>query len=212
MVSALALLYATELRAAPEANPAEAFVQENVDRGYEILNSTTLTPEQRRAQFREFMLSLTDPRRIGMFTLGRYVNGASKEDIEAFLNAFTDYAIAVYESRLSLYKGQTLRVTGSVERAADDVVVNAELVNPQAPTAQPYRAAFRVRRTSDGRPIVTDMQVEGIWLALSQRSDFTGFLQQHGGRVSDLTADLQRQTRTLRNSTNAALAGSPSKS
>jgi ABC-type transporter MlaC component len=55
-----------------------------------------------------------------------------------------------------------------------------------------------VRKTSDGRPIVTDIQVEGVWLALSQRSDFNGFLQQHGGRIPDLTADLKRQAQVLR--------------
>jgi ABC-type transporter MlaC component len=64
-----------------------------------------------------------------------------------------------------------------------------------------------VRKTSDGRPIVTDIQVEGVWLALSQRSDFTGFLQQHGGRLSDLTSDLQRQTQVLRNASRAPNGG-----
>jgi phospholipid transport system substrate-binding protein len=204
IVVAAALLGVAQAYAAPAANPAEAFVQENVDRGYEILNSTTLSDEQRRTQFRDFMLSLTDSRRIGLFTLGPYANRASKEEVEAFIAAFSEYAVAVYESRLSKYKGQTLRVTNSVQRAADDVVVNAEVVDRAAPNAQPYKAAFRVRKTSDGRPIVTDMQVEGIWLALSQRSDFTGFLQQRGGRVPDLTADLERQTRMLRNAPNGA--------
>lgn len=199
IVSAIAMLSASELRAAPADNPAEAFVQTNVEKGYTILNSTTLADEQRRAQFRDFILSLTDARRIGMFTLGQYANSASKEDIESFIKAFSEYAVAIYESRLSKYKGQTLKVTGSAQRAADDVVVNTDVVNPGAPNAQPLKAAFRVRKTSDGRPIVTDIQVEGVWLALSQRSDFTGFLQQHGGRLPDLTTDLLRQTQLLRN-------------
>lgn len=203
VVAVIAMLSASELRAAPADNPAEAFVQENIEKGYAILNSTTLSDEQRRAQFRDFMLSLTDARRIGMFTLGQYANGASKEDIEAFIDAFSDYAVAVYETRLSKYKGQTLKVTGSVQRAADDVVVSTDVVNPGAPNAQPLKAAFRVRKTSDGRPIVTDIQVEGVWLALSQRSDFTGFLQQHGGRLPALTTDLQRQTQLLRNAARA---------
>lgn len=203
IVAAIAMLSTSELRAAPAANPAEAFVQENIEKGYAVLNSTTLSDEQRRAQFRDFMLSLTDARRIGMFTLGQYANSASKEDIEAFINAFSEYAVAVYESRLSKYKGQTLKVTGSVQRAADDVVVNTDVVNPGTPNAQPLKAAFRVRKTSDGRSIVTDIQVEGVWLALSQRSDFTGFLQQHGGRLPDLTTDLQRQTQLLRNAARA---------
>lgn len=199
LIAALVMLSAGESKAGAAANPAEAFVQQNIEKGYSILNSTTLSDEQRREQFRDFMLSLTDARRIGMFTLGPYANRASKEDIDSFIDAFSDYAVVVYESRLSKYKGQTLRVTGSVQRAADDVVVNSDVVNPATPNAQPLRAAFRVRKTSDGRPIVTDIQVEGVWLALSQRSDFTGFLQQHGGRVPDLTTDLKRQTEVLRN-------------
>jgi phospholipid transport system substrate-binding protein len=204
LVVAVALLSSGEARSAPAANPAEAYVQENVEKGYVILNSTTLSDEQRRSQFRDFMLALTDARRIGMFTLGPYANSASKEEVEAFINAFSEYAVAIYESRLSKYKGQTVRVTGSVQRAADDIVVNSEVFDPAAPPNAPrLKAAFRVRKTSDGRPIVTDMQVEGIWLALSQRSDFTGFLQQHGGRVPDLTSDLQRQTQMLRNAARA---------
>ena len=204
LVAAIAMLSATGLRAAPAANPAESFVQENIDKGYTILNSTTLSDEQRRAQFRDFMLSLTDARRIGMFTLGQYANGASKDDVEAFIKAFSEYAVAVYESRLSKYKGQSLKVTGSAQRAADDVVVNTDVVSPGAGNAQPLKAAFRVRKTSDGRPIVTDIQVEGVWLALSQRSDFTGFLQQHGGRLPELTTDIQRQTQLLRNASRTA--------
>ena len=60
------------------------------------------------------------------------------------------------------------------------------------------RVGFRVRKTSDGRSIITDMQVEGIWLALSERSDFTGFLQQHGGSVAALTDHLRAQADQVR--------------
>ncbi len=184
---------------AQAGNPAEAFVQQNVDRGYQILNNSALSGAQRRDQFRDFLLTLTDLHRIGMFTLGQYANGASPADLQAFDKAFTDYAVAVYESRLGKYTGQTLKVTGSVPRAADDVVVNAVVVNPQAaPGQQPIRAAFRVRKTADGRPIITDLEVEGIWLALSERSDFNGFLQQHGGSVSALADHLRTQADQVR--------------
>lgn len=192
--------FAGQSAQAASANPAEAFVQQNVDRGYMILNSQSLSQEQRRAQFREFMLSLTDPRRIGMFALGQYANSASKDQIEDFVVAFTDYAVATYETRLSKYKGQTLKVTGSLARAPDDVVVNADVVSPGNGNAQPIKVGFRVRKTADGRPIVTDIQVEGVWLALSERSDFTGYLQQHGGNVASLTQLLKTQTQQMRNS------------
>jgi phospholipid transport system substrate-binding protein len=180
------------------ATPAEGFVQQNIDKGYTILNSASLPADQRHLQFRNFMLGITDTNRIALFTLGQYANGASKADLDAFKNAFTDYAVAAYESLLSNYKGVTLKVTGSTERAADDIVVNADLVNPNATNnAQPIKAGFRLRKTADGRLIVTDMQVEGIWLALLQRSDFTGFLQQHRGSIAALTDQLPQRVQGM---------------
>jgi ABC-type transporter MlaC component len=180
---------------AAAVNPAESFVQQNIDRGYAIQNDTSLSDEQRHIQFRDFMLSLTDAHRIGMFTLGAYANSVSKEELEAFIAVFSDYTVGfVHDFVFAQTRAQTPKVTGSVEHAADDVVVHCDIVNASSPNARPIKAAFRVRKAADGRPIVTDIQVEGIWLALLQRSDFAGFLQQHGGRVSDLTSDLLRHT------------------
>ncbi len=182
-----------------QGNPAEAFVQQNVTRGYEILNNRSLSGEQRREQFKNFLLNLTDLPRIGTFTLGQYARGASPADMQAFQRAFQDYAVAVYESRLGKYSGQTLKVTGSQARAPDDIIVNAIVVDSHATNGQqPIQVAFRVRKTSDGRPIITDMEVEGIWLALSERSDFTGFLQQHGGSIAALTDHLRTQADQVR--------------
>lgn len=201
-ILAFAVLAAVATSAQPalaQSNPAEAFVQQNVDRGYQILNNQGLSNEQRREQFRSFLLNLTDLHRIGLFTLGQYANTASPADLDAFNKAFEEYAVSTYEARLGKYNGQTLKVTGSQVRAPDDVIVNG-IVTPAGGGAsqQPIHVAFRVRKTPDGRPTITDMQVEGIWLALSERSDFTGFLQQHGGSVSQLADHLRAQADQVR--------------
>jgi len=189
----LPIVWPRTARAAP-ATPAEAFVQENVDRAFAILNNAAVPEDQRYLQFRELMLSLMDARRIGMFTLGPYANRASQTDIESFIAAFSDYTIRfIYGAGFAQTEGNAPKVTGSTQRASDDVVVNCEV---EGPNAQPIKVAFRVRRSTDGRPIVTDLQVEGVWLALLQRSDFSAFLQQNGGRIADLTADLQRLARS----------------
>jgi len=187
----VAVLAAPIAKASPEA---EAFVQQNVEVGYGILNNEALPQAERRAQFRDFMISLTDSNRIGTFTLGQYARSGTPEQVRDFLDAFTDYAVAVYESRLGEYRGQTLQVTGSVDRAADDSVVEAIVVGPNSSAAMPIRVGFRVRKDANGNPIVIDMQIEGVWLAINQRSDFTAFLQQNGGNVSALAEHLRRQT------------------
>jgi len=178
------------------ANSAEAFVQQNIDKGYSILNAK-LSESDRSRQFRTFLAGFMDARRIGMFTLGQYANTASKADSDAFVAAFTDYTAAVYERRLNKYKDQILKVTGSSARAADDVVVNCEATDPAHPSNSPYKVAVRIRKAPDGRFILIDLNVEGVWQSISQRTDFTAFLQQHGGNIQELTNHLKRQTHQL---------------
>jgi ABC-type transporter MlaC component len=178
--------------------PAEGFVQQNVDKGYTILNDSSLAAGERHLQFRNFMLGLTDTNRIALFTLGQYANGASRTELGAFESEFADFEFTTYESLLSKFKGLTLKVTGSTELAEDDIVVNVDVVRFNSTnSAQPIKAAFRLRKAADGRLIVADIQVEGIWLSLVQRSDFTGFLQQHGGSIAALTDQLPDRVRSM---------------
>ncbi len=183
--------------AAAAGTAPEKYVQESIDRGYAILRDTKVTEPQRQEKFREFAHSIMDAQRIGLFTLGRFTNGASKADIDAFVLAFADFTAAVYETRLMKYKDYTLSVTGSQARAEDDVIVNCSATDPKNPDKPPFKVAFRIRKTSDGKFTVTDMNIEGIWQTLTHRADFTSFLQQRGGRISDLVNDLKRQTQTL---------------
>ena len=173
-------------------------MQQNIDKGYAILNDSSLPADQRHLQFRNFMLGLTDTNRIALFTLGQYAKGASKAELDAFESEFSEFELTTYESLLSKFKGLTLKVTGSTELADDDIVINVDVVRSNSTTsAQPVKAAFRLRKATDGRLSVADIQVEGIWLSLLQRSDFTGFLQQHGGSIAALTGQLPNKVRNM---------------
>jgi len=170
----------------------EKFIRESINLGYEILNSTTISSEERSVQFRSYMLSLTDTKRIALFTLGQYANQASSREMHAFVEAYTEYALARYEMSLLSFREQTLTVVGSVDLSHDDCVVRTDLSNPSIPNAPAIKAAFRVRANASGDPIIIDMQVEGVWLAISQRADFTSYLQQHAGNVTELTKFLEQ--------------------
>jgi phospholipid transport system substrate-binding protein len=183
---------------AAAAESLQSFVQQNVDQGYALLNNDSLSDAQRNAQFRGLMLSLMDTQRVGRFTLGPYANSASQADLAEFQKAFADYAVAVYQSRIALYKGAKIRVTGTNQLAPDDAVVNAELTGPSLPNPKdPIRVGFRIRSAADGHHVITDMEVEGVWVALWERADFTSFLQQHGGSVTALTEHLRSQTQQI---------------
>jgi phospholipid transport system substrate-binding protein len=192
----LSLLGGLPARAA--GNVAEAFVDDNIHKGLDILNNKSLSTEQRRVQFEGFLLGLTDMKRIADFTLGQYRRGASPADLAAFDAAFQNYAVAVYQSYFAKYAGQTMKVTGSQARAADDFIVSTALIDPNDHSGQaPLEVDFRVR-TDTGKPVVTDFSVEGIWLALEERDQFTSFLGQNSGNIASLDShlnDLAKQYR-----------------
>jgi phospholipid transport system substrate-binding protein len=177
--------------AASAPPPAEAWVQDNVQIGLALLNNHTESTEQKRAQFEHFIIGLTDMKRIANFTLGQYKRTASQQDQDAFAAAFQNYAVAVYQSYFSKYSGQTLKVTGSQQRAPGDTIVTTQMIDPNDKSGQqPLEVDFRVL-SDGGHFVVIDFSVAGIWLALEERDQFSSFLGQNNGNIGTLISHLR---------------------
>ena len=174
--------------AAATPNVAESFVDENIHKGLEILRDKRLSTVQRRDQFEGLLLTLVDVRRIALFTLGQYRRSAPPDDVEAFVNAFKNYAAAAYQSYFAKYTDQTLKVIGSTQRSPTDFIVQTNLVDPGS-SQPPAEVDFRVR-TDTGKPVLVDVAYQGIWLSLEQRDQFVAFLGQNNGNVRTLIAHL----------------------
>ena len=179
--------------AAPAAasTPAEDLVANNIHKGFDILNDTHLTQDQRRAAFEDFLIGVTDLKRVSIFTLGPYGEKATQADRDAFATAFQHYAVAVYQSYFQRYAGQTLKVTGSRANAPADDIVTTQMIDPQDQGGKPLEVDFRVR-SDTGTPVIVDFSVAGIWLAPAERDQFVAFLGRDGGNVEALIAYLDQ--------------------
>ena len=186
---ALTILFAPIARA---ASSAEEFVSGNIRAGFEILNDQGASPAERRQRFAAFLLGLTDVKRVALFLLGRYGATAAPADLDAYVAAYQDYVTALYQSYFARYAGQSLHVTASRERAPGDFIVTTNMVG--ANTA-PMEIDFRVR-TDGAKPVLVDLGVAGVWLALAQRDEFLAVLAQNNGDIKALSAHLRAaQTR-----------------
>jgi ABC-type transporter MlaC component len=165
----------------------EAFIQQRFDKGYTILNSTSLSETERRDQFRAFLLQLAASRRIALFALGPYASGANPSELNAFVEAFTNYTVALYEKGLRRYEGQALKVTGSTDRAADDSTVQADIIGPNQSNAQAVNVAFRVRPNEIGNLAITDIVIGGLSLATIARVEIGALMLQSNGSISELS-------------------------
>jgi phospholipid transport system substrate-binding protein len=172
-------------------NAAEDFINGNIQAGFDILNDRGASPAQRRERFASFLLGLTDVKRVAVFLLGRYATGAQQSDLDTYVAAYQDYVLTLYQSYFALYAGQSLRVLASRERAPNDFVVTANVTGPNSTAME---IDFRVR-TDGAKPVLVDLGVAGVWLALAQRDQFLAVLAQNNGDIKALTAHL-RATQT----------------
>ena len=195
LFAALFVVLAPSARA---ANPEESFVQQNIDKGYAILNDSSLPSQERAAKFRTLLQSIMDSKRVALFTLGVYARSASPAQIEDFSNSLSEFVAAVMQHDIAGNPGQTLTVTGSVVRGPDDVIVNAKLTGSARANGAPIDMGFRIRRDDNGANTVVDLQVQGVSMALAQRSDFTAWLQQHHGNLPALTAEIASRAKQFR--------------
>jgi phospholipid transport system substrate-binding protein len=169
------------------ADAAEDFVNGNIQAGFDILNDRGASPAQRRERFASFLLALTDVKRVALFLLGRYAAGATQADLDAYVAAYQDYVLTLYQSYFTLYAGQSLRVMSSRERAPGDFVVTTNMVGANS---TPMEIDFRVR-TDGPAPVLVDLGVAGVWLGLAQRDQFLAVLAQNNGDIKALTASLR---------------------
>ncbi len=173
-------------------NPAETFVEECIQKGSAILDDKSLGTSERDRVFRDFVLSITDMKRVALFTLGSYAKDAPEADVARFVAAFTELDIVLYRNGFTSY-GHSIKITGSTARAEDDVIVNAEAPDSGG-KMEPTKLAFRVRKDANGRDIILDVEVSGTWLAIAQSQDFASYLQVSGGDVAKLSHELKTHT------------------
>jgi phospholipid transport system substrate-binding protein len=193
----LAIGIAGLARPAQAAPPAEQFISENVQKGLTILNNKQISKEQRRAEFRDFLLGLTDIKSIADYTLGQYRRTASPEALADYEGAFKEYALAVYQGYFSKYTGQSLQVTGSYPLGSDETVVKTVMVDPKQSSSKPLAVNFRVLDRG-GHMLVADFSVEGVWIRELERNDFTSFLGQNNGNIGLLTQNLKNKAQLNR--------------
>jgi len=127
---------------------------------------------------------------IARFVLGRYWKTATPEQQDEFTKLFEDYIALVYSSQLSAYSGETLKVIGS-RADPEGAVVASEIIRPSG--APPVKVEWHLS-DQHGAYKIRDVAVDGISMAVTQRSEFASVIQRNGGQVQGLIAMLREKT------------------
>jgi phospholipid transport system substrate-binding protein len=180
--------FAPAIPAAAAADPA-AMISNLGSRALEVLGKGA-TQSQRVERFRELLREDFDVPGIARFVLGRYWNVATEEQRAEYVKLFEDYVAMAYATRLAEYTGETFKVTGS-RPEAEGAIVSSQIVRPAG--AAPVKVDWRLTGR-DGKYKISDVSVDGISMAVTQRSEFASVIQHNGGQVQGLITMLRQKT------------------
>jgi phospholipid transport system substrate-binding protein len=175
-------------RPAAAADPA-AVITSLGNEALKVLGNN-VEPRQRVMRFRQLFSEDFDVPGIARFVLGRYWRLATPAQQQEFIRLFTNYIALAYSNRLAEYSGETLRVTGS-RPAPDGSLVSSEIIRANG---QPPAKVDWVLTQEGGAYRISDVVVEGVSMAVTQRSEFAAVIQRNGGQVQGLITALQQKT------------------
>jgi len=171
---------------------AEQYVQVQAQHVLQVLSDNSMSTADKIRTFRGVVDQIADVPRITQFVLGKYARIATPAQRQQFNALFRTYAQDVYETRLNEYHGETIKVVGSIVRNPGDVIVNSTVAGGKLD--KPEHVGWRVMNAGAGWKIV-DVEVSGVWLAITQQQDFVSTIDNAHGDVGVLIAQLQNDVK-----------------
>jgi phospholipid transport system substrate-binding protein len=166
--------------------PAD-FISALGNQGLAVIRSNAAI-DQKAAYFHQMLRQDFDLARISRFGLGPYWRAASEREQQEFTRLLEDHLVRFYGRRFAEYGGESLRVTGS-RADPDGVIVSSQVIRPQGlPIAVDWRLGL-----NDGHYKIADVIVDGVSMALTQRSEFAAMIQRNGGQVAGLLAAMRAE-------------------
>lgn len=171
------------------------FVQDLADRAITTLTADGQTAETRRVQFRDLFREGFAIKGIARYVLGSGWSSASNADRAEYLTLFEDVIVTTWADRFSDYSGQKFTIENTVDAssagAAEHVAIIRSIffTDPQTPIQIDWRVASRGDIFK-----ITDVVVEGVSMANTQRDEFSSVIASNSGEISALL-DILRNKR-----------------
>jgi phospholipid transport system substrate-binding protein len=165
------------------ASDPTGFIADLGSRAISALTSR-LSDTDRESQFRALFNEGFDVPEISRFVLGPNWRTATEAQRQEFTKLFEAYLVHAYSVRFSGYAGQQLKV-GSARPEGDNAsLVQSQIALPNG-SQPPVKVVWRVSGSNNNYKI-TDVMVEGVSMAVTQRQEFASVIQRGGGQIDPL--------------------------
>ena len=136
----------------------------------------------KKKQFREMLNTYADIPTIAVFSLGKYARRLNDEDRETYYGLVVDYISHIFALHADGFGGEKVSILGSSKRSEREMLVSSKV---RFSNGRSLPVAWRVLKSAKGYKVF-DVSVNGIWLAIQQRSEFTSVIQRNNGSIKAL--------------------------
>ena len=173
-----------------ESDPG-SYVMEMTTNAINTLTNKSISQNEKESQFGKLFDKNFDVPSISRFVLGKYWKQASLDQKKNFIKAFRNYVVKTYSSRFNEYSGEKLKLVNyENEKNPKIFLVHTILERQDAPV---IKVDWRIGKKKD-RFVILDIIIEGISLAITQRSEFVSVIDQNEGNIDQLISLLKERT------------------
>jgi len=173
-----------------ESDPG-SYVMEMTTNAINTLTNKSISQNEKESQFGKLFDKNFDVPSISRFVLGKYWKQASLDQKKKFIKAFRNYVVKTYSSRFNEYSGEKLKLVNyENEKNPKIFLVHTILERQDAPV---IKVDWRIGKKKD-RFVILDIIIEGISLAITQRSEFVSVIDQNEGNIDKLISILKEKT------------------
>ena len=167
---------------------ADVFIQSTVNRAAQTLGAG-LTKEERMDELKKIALDTVDIRGIGLYSLGVHRKNLSEEQEIDYMNAFENYFLQSFSSRLAEYSNPIINVDSKKKINENYTIVSSTLAGTEKRPA--VKIEWRVYTKNKERPLIRDLIIEGLSLARTQKEEFNSIINSANGDIKVLLESLR---------------------
>lgn len=186
----VSLFVSTTAYAAEAPESCNSFANIMIKRVISVFHDTTASEDQKRGQLALLFRQAVDTDWIGKFVLGQYWRTASPRERQEFLAKYRSYLTNVYISKFNDDEGLNV----------DDIKITS--IVPEQPGQFQVKSLIKIKGDDDiqvdyllgqssGKCQVHDIQIEGVSLLATERSDFQAAAA--SGGVKGVIAAMEQQ-------------------
>lgn len=187
---------AAQEAAATAAQQKEAadFISRLSNDAFAVLRDKSLSKEQARSKFRDLLRTNFAVDETGMRLIRRYRAPNSpvkltQQQLDAYRAALPGFLVNTYSDRLYDFAAAKVQVVRTAPRGSrGDVDVYTRISDPKG--GKPIDAVWQV--SAGAKPLVSNITVNGVNVALTQEQDFSAYIQKNG---FDALVDFMRKAK-----------------